>query len=243
MPKRGDLMDMSPQEYQAYIKGKGAEVAHRQNTALAFLIGGAICGTRSAHSGRLRVPRARQGRRGYRPPSRLSFLAALTAGLNLYNSLARFAGQEHARADHGLCQLRRLARHRLQGRGIITGMAAKVFVIAGPGDRVWHACERGVRRGADADGIGKSAAGPPRRRAARYSIMLPSNQTTEDGTMYETVRSTWDLRTRARGSLRSIYVQPPRPDRGRERHGQDHHDESDGRKLFRRGRAGVLVRR
>ena len=30
----------------------------------------------------------------------------------------------------------------------------------GAGDRVRHARERGVRRGADADGIGKSAAGP-----------------------------------------------------------------------------------
>ena len=66
-------MDMSPQEYQAYIKQKSPKSPIWKDTALAFLIGGAIC----------------------------------------------VLGQGgHARADHGLCQFRRLARHRLQGRGL-----------------------------------------------------------------------------------------------------------------------------
>ncbi|MFR5844790.1 MAG: SpoVA/SpoVAEb family sporulation membrane protein [Oscillospiraceae bacterium] len=36
-------MDMSPQEYQAYIKQKSPKSPIWKDTALAFLIGGAIC--------------------------------------------------------------------------------------------------------------------------------------------------------------------------------------------------------
>ena len=49
----------------------------------------------------------------------------------------------------------------------------------GAGDRVRHACERRVRRGADADGIGKSAAGPrfslAPRRTIFYNVAIESN--------------------------------------------------------------------
>ena len=38
----------------------------------------------------------------------------------------------------------------------------------GAGDRVWHACERRVRRGADADGIEKKRGG-----AALFSCAAP----------------------------------------------------------------------
>ena len=36
-------MDMSPQEYQAYIKERAPKLPIWKDTALAFLIGGAIC--------------------------------------------------------------------------------------------------------------------------------------------------------------------------------------------------------
>ena len=83
-------MDMSPQEYQAYIKQKSPRSPIVKDTVLAFLIGGAICVL-----GQLILD-------GYRSLDKtdagtatsvtLIFLAALTTGLNLYNSLARFAG-------------------------------------------------------------------------------------------------------------------------------------------------------
>ena len=67
-------MDMSPQEYQAYIKQKSPRSPIVKDTALAFLIGGAICVL-----GQLILD-------GYRS------LGLDKTGLNLYNSLARFAG-------------------------------------------------------------------------------------------------------------------------------------------------------
>ena len=59
-------MDMSPQEYQAYIKQKSPRSPIVKDTALAFLIGGAICVLGQLILDGLQVPRARQDRRGYR---------------------------------------------------------------------------------------------------------------------------------------------------------------------------------
>ena len=111
-------MDMSPQEYQAYIKERAPKSPIWKDTALAFLIGGAICVLGQLILDGYRSLGLDKTDAGTATSVTLIFLAALTTGLNLYNSLARFAGGGHARADHGLCQLRRLARHRLQGRGL-----------------------------------------------------------------------------------------------------------------------------
>ena len=83
-------MDMSPQEYQAYIKQKSPKSPIWKDTALAFLIGGAICVL-----GQLILDVALgldKADAGTATSVTLIFLAALTTGLNLYNSLVRFAG-------------------------------------------------------------------------------------------------------------------------------------------------------
>ena len=71
-------MDMSPQEYQAYIKQKSPRSPIVKDTALAFLIGGAICVL-----GQLILD-------GYRSLG-LDKTDAGTA-TSVYNSLERFAG-------------------------------------------------------------------------------------------------------------------------------------------------------
>ena len=62
----------------------------------------------------------------------LIFLAALTTGLNLYNSLARFAGAGTLVPITGFANSVVSPAIDFKAEGIITGMAAKMFVIAGP---------------------------------------------------------------------------------------------------------------
>ena len=62
----------------------------------------------------------------------LIFLAALTTGLNLYNSLARFAGAGTLVPITGFANSVVSPAIDFKTEGIITGMAAKMFVIAGP---------------------------------------------------------------------------------------------------------------
>lgn len=85
-------MDMSPQEYQAYIKERVPKSPIWKDTALAFLIGGAICVLGQLILDGYRSFGLDKTDAGTATSVTLIFLAALTTGLNLYNSLARFAG-------------------------------------------------------------------------------------------------------------------------------------------------------
>lgn len=85
-------MDMSPQEYQAYIKERAPKSPIWKDTALAFLIGGAICVLGQLILDGYRSLGLDKADAGTATSVTLIFLAALTTGLNLYNSLVRFAG-------------------------------------------------------------------------------------------------------------------------------------------------------
>ena len=85
-------MDMSPQEYQAYIKQKSPRSPIVKDTALACLNGGAICWLGQLILDGYRSLGLDKTDAGTATSVTLIFLAALTTGLNLYNSLARFAG-------------------------------------------------------------------------------------------------------------------------------------------------------
>ena len=86
-------MDMTPQEYQEYVKRLAPKSPIFKDTAFAFFIGGAICAL-----GQLDLPHLPL--RTFNRLKPLQFHRALCRG-------------RHARADHGLCQLRCLPRHRL----------------------------------------------------------------------------------------------------------------------------------
>ena len=80
-------MDMSPQEYQAYVKGMQKKSPLLKDMALAFGIGGAICVIQTGWL--MLLPREDAASA---TSISLVFLSALFTGLNLYNKLARFGG-------------------------------------------------------------------------------------------------------------------------------------------------------
>lgn len=84
-------MDMSPQEYQAYVKGMQKKSPLLKDMALAFGIGGAICvvGQLIQTGWLMLLPREDAASA---TSISLVFLSALFTGLNLYNKLARFGG-------------------------------------------------------------------------------------------------------------------------------------------------------
>jgi stage V sporulation protein AC len=125
-------MDMSPQEYRAYIKQKSPRSPIVKDTALAFLIGGAICVLGQLILDGYRSLGLDKTDAGTATSVTLIFLAALTTGLNLYNSLARFAGAGTLVPITGFANSVVSPAIDFKAEGIITGMAAKMFVIAGP---------------------------------------------------------------------------------------------------------------
>lgn len=125
-------MDMSPQEYQAYIKQKSPRSPIVKDTALAFLIGGAICVLGQLILDGYRSLGLDKTDAGTATSITLIFLAALTTGLNLYNSLARFAGAGTLVPITGFANSVAAPALEFKTEGFITGTAAKMFVIAGP---------------------------------------------------------------------------------------------------------------
>ena len=84
-------MDMSPREYQDYVKNLQKKSPLLKDMALAFAIGGAICviGQLILNGWLMLLP---QDDAATATSVSLVFLSALFTGLNLYNKLARFGG-------------------------------------------------------------------------------------------------------------------------------------------------------
>ena len=101
-------MDMTPKEYQAYVKRMQKKSPLGKDMALAFVIGGLICVVGQAIGDGFRAAGLNTEDAGTATSVSLVFLSALLTGLGLY--------------------------HRLdfKAEGFVTGMAAKMFVIAGP---------------------------------------------------------------------------------------------------------------
>ena len=83
---------MMPQAYQQYVQEKMKKSPIWKDVCLAFIIGGAICALgQLIQNGFLSLGLAKADA-GTATSICLIFLSALLTGLNLYNSIARFAG-------------------------------------------------------------------------------------------------------------------------------------------------------
>ncbi len=125
-------MNMTPQEYRDYIKQRSPRSPIVKDTALAFLTGGAICVLGQLLLNGFRSLGLDKTDAGTATSITLVFLAALATGLNLYNSLARFAGAGTLVPITGFANSVVSPAIDFKAEGVITGMAAKMFVIAGP---------------------------------------------------------------------------------------------------------------
>ena len=114
-------MNMTPQEYQQYVKQKAPKSPLLKDTVLAFVVGGAICVVGQLILNGWTAAGLEEKTAGTATSCTLVFLSALLTGLNLYNKLARFGGAGTLVPITGF-----------RSEGFVTGMAAKMFLIAGP---------------------------------------------------------------------------------------------------------------
>ena len=123
---------MNSKQYNRYVARLSPKSKVWKNTCFAFLIGGAICVLGQLILDGYRSLGLDKTDAGTATSVTLIFLAALTTGLNLYNSLARFAGAGTLVPITGFANSVVSPAIDFKAEGIITGMAAKMFVIAGP---------------------------------------------------------------------------------------------------------------
>lgn len=125
-------MDMSPQQYQAFVKARAPRSPMGKNCALAFLSGGLICVVGQAITDGFTALGLDKQDAGTAAAIALVALSALLTGLNLYNKLARFAGAGTLVPITGFANSVVSPAIDFRAEGFITGTAVKMFTIAGP---------------------------------------------------------------------------------------------------------------
>lgn len=125
-------METTPQKYQAYVKQKQKKSPIAQNTALAFLIGGLICALGQLISEGYAAAGLNPEDSAAATSVSLVFLSALLTGLNLYHRLARFGGAGTLVPITGFANAVVSPAIDFKAEGFVTGMAAKMFLVAGP---------------------------------------------------------------------------------------------------------------
>ena len=106
-------VDMTPKEYQAYVKRMQKKSPLGKDMALAFVIGGLICVVGQAIGDGFRAAGLNTEDAGTATSVALVFLSALLTGLGLYHRLVR-RGRD-AGTHHGLCQRRGVPGAGFQG--------------------------------------------------------------------------------------------------------------------------------
>ena len=123
---------MSPKEYQDYVKQKSPKSPIVKDTLFAFCIGGAICVLGQAiQNGWMSAGLGKEDA-GTATAITLVFISALLTGLNLYNKIARFGGAGTLVPITGVANSVVSPAIDFKSEGFVTGMAAKMFQIAGP---------------------------------------------------------------------------------------------------------------
>lgn len=125
-------MDMTPEEYQNYVKRQAKKSPLVKDLLLAFLVGGAICVIGQAVMNGWSAAGLSKEDAGTATSCTMVLLSALLTGLNLYNKLARFGGAGTLVPITGFANAVVSPAIDFKSEGFVTGMAAKMFQIAGP---------------------------------------------------------------------------------------------------------------
>ena len=123
---------MTPKEYQDYVAKKAKKSPIVKDTILAFLIGGAICALGQGITALWSAAGLDKETAGTATSVSLVFLSILLTGLNLYNKLGRYGGAGTLVPITGFANAVSAPAIDFKAEGIVTGMAAKMFVVAGP---------------------------------------------------------------------------------------------------------------
>lgn len=125
-------MNMTPKEYQQYVKKKSPKSPIVKDTILAFVIGGIICVIGQAIMNGWMAAGLNKEDAGTATSCTLVLISALLTGLNLYNKLGRFGGAGTLVPITGFANAVVSPAIDFKSEGFVTGMAAKMFTVAGP---------------------------------------------------------------------------------------------------------------
>ncbi|MBQ2931521.1 MAG: stage V sporulation protein AC [Clostridia bacterium] len=126
-------MNYSKQEYSDYSNKKSPDSPLLKDVLFAFLIGGAICTIGQGVSDVYEVI-FRLDSESVKTATSITmvFLGALLTGLNVYHKIAKYAGAGTIVPITGFANAITSPAMEFRREGWILGLAAKMFVVAGP---------------------------------------------------------------------------------------------------------------
>ena len=124
-------MDMSNKDYDKFVQARAEKSPIVKNCLFAFLIGGAICTLGQAIMDGFLSLGLEKTDAGTATSVSLVALSALLTGLNLYNKLGRYGGAGTLVPITGFANAVVSPAIDFKTEGIVTGMAAKMFTVAG----------------------------------------------------------------------------------------------------------------
>ena len=125
-------MNMSKKEYNRYVTRLAQKSPLGQDLLRSFLVGGLICVIgQLILNGFTALDLSEQDAAAATSVS-LVFLSAVLTGLSVYDDIAKFAGAGTLVPITGFANAVVSPAIEFKAEGFVTGMAAKMFIIAGP---------------------------------------------------------------------------------------------------------------
>ena len=132
MPKGVFLMNMSKKEYNAYVQRLAPKSPIWKDLLNAFWTGGLICVLGQLIQNGWAAAGLDKDAAGSATAISLIFLSAVLSALSVYNCIAKFAGAGTLVPITGFANSVVSPAMEYRSEGLVTGMAAKMFTIAGP---------------------------------------------------------------------------------------------------------------
>ena len=130
--KQQEADSMKKNEYQKYIDQKTPNSTLGKDLCLAFIIGGLICCIGQAIGDGLKAMGAATETAASATSVILVFLGAFLTGIGVYDSIAKFAGAGTIVPITGFANSVVSPAMEFKSEGLVLGLSAKMFIIAGP---------------------------------------------------------------------------------------------------------------
>ena len=125
-------MNMSPKEYNRYVARLAKKSPLGKDLLNSFLIGGLICVIGQLILNAYTALELSEQDAAAATSVSLVFLSAVLTGLSVYDDLAKIAGAGTLVPITGFANAVVSPAIEFKAEGFVTGMAAKMFIIAGP---------------------------------------------------------------------------------------------------------------
>ena len=123
---------MTKQEYQEYINKKTPNSTLAKDVFFAFLFGGIICIIGQLIAGGFKALGLDQETASSATSVAMIFLGAFLTGIGLYDRIAKIAGAGTIVPITGFANSVVSPAMEFKSEGLVLGLAAKMFIIAGP---------------------------------------------------------------------------------------------------------------